>query len=71
MRAWVEDVAGPLPVAENVQIERVNCAPCDGDLILPAGGDASRLISFYHGGGLFGFQPHASRHRFKLGARSG
>ena len=37
MRAWVEDVAGRLPVAENVQIERVNCGPCDGDLILPAG----------------------------------
>jgi monoterpene epsilon-lactone hydrolase len=53
MRAWVEDVAGRLPVAENVQIERVNCGPCDGDLILPAGGDASRLIIFYHGGGFF------------------
>jgi acetyl esterase/lipase len=55
MRAWVEDVAGHLPVAENIQIERVNCGPCDGDLILPAGGDSSRLIIFYHGGGfLFG-----------------
>jgi epsilon-lactone hydrolase len=53
MRAWVEDAAGRLPVAENVQIERVNCGPCDGDLILPAGGDASRLIIFYHGGGYF------------------
>src|ERR1700736_6545831 len=53
MRAWVEDFAGHLPVAENVQIERVNCGPCDGDLILPAGGDASRLIIFYHGGGYF------------------
>ncbi len=53
MRAWVEDVAGHLPVAENVQIERVNRGPCDGDLILPAGGDASRLIIFYHGGGFF------------------
>jgi monoterpene epsilon-lactone hydrolase len=51
MRAWVEDVASHLPVAENVQIERVNCGPCDGDLILPADGDASRLIIFYHGGG--------------------
>src|SRR5216684_3289294 len=49
MRAWVEDFAGHLPVAENVQIERVNCGPCEGDLILPAGGDASRLIIFYHG----------------------
>src|ERR1700732_2951168 len=53
MRAWVEDVAGHLPVAENVQIKRVNCGPCDGDLILPAGGDASRLIILYHGGGFF------------------
>src|ERR1700692_3502745 len=51
MRAWVEDVASHVPVAENVQIERVNCGPCDGELILPAGGDASRLIIFYHGGG--------------------
>src|SRR5260370_38168623 len=53
MRAWAEDVASHLPVAENVQIERVNCGPCGGDLILPAGGDASRLIIFYHGGGFF------------------
>jgi acetyl esterase/lipase len=53
MRAWVEDFAGRLPVAANVQIERANCGPCDGDLILPAGGDASRLIIFYHGGGYF------------------
>ena len=55
MRASVEDFAGRLPVAKNIQIERVNCGPCDGDLILPAGGDARRLIIFYHGGGyLFG-----------------
>jgi epsilon-lactone hydrolase len=53
MRAWAEDLFRQLPVAENVQIERVNCGPCDGDLILPAGGDASRLIIFYHGGGFF------------------
>jgi epsilon-lactone hydrolase len=53
MRAWIEGVASQLPVAENVQIKRVNCGPCDGDLILPAGGDASRLIIFYHGGGFF------------------
>src|SRR5260370_18955208 len=51
MRAWIEGVASQLPVAENVQIERVNCGPCDGELILPAGGDASRLIILYHGGG--------------------
>jgi epsilon-lactone hydrolase len=55
MRAWVEAVASHLPVAGNVQIEQVNCGPCDGDLILPASADASRLIILYHGGGfLFG-----------------
>src|SRR5260370_32039332 len=53
MRAWSEGVASQLPAAENVQIEHVNCGPCDGELILPAGGDASRLIVLYHGGGFF------------------
>jgi acetyl esterase/lipase len=53
MRAWIEGVASQLPTAENVQIKRVNCGPCDGELILPAGSDASRLIILYHGGGFF------------------
>src|SRR6202162_660563 len=53
MRAWIEGVTSQLPAAENVQIEHVNYGPCDGELILPAGGDASRLIIFYHGGGFF------------------
>ena len=53
MRAWIEGVTSQLPVAENVQIERVTCGPCDGELISPAGGDVSRLIILYHGGGFF------------------
>jgi acetyl esterase/lipase len=53
MRAWIEGVASQLPAAENVQVEHVNCGPCDGELILPAGDDASRLIILYHGGGFF------------------
>jgi monoterpene epsilon-lactone hydrolase len=53
MRAWIEGVASQLATAENVQIKRVNCGPCDGELILPAGRDASRLIILYHGGGFF------------------
>jgi epsilon-lactone hydrolase len=53
MRAWIEGVAGQLPVAENVQIKRMDCGPCDGELILPEGRDASRLIILYHGGGFF------------------
>ncbi len=53
MRAWIEGVTSQLPVAENVQIERVTCGPCDGELISPEGGDVSRLIILYHGGGFF------------------
>src|SRR6202140_5625499 len=53
MRAWIEGVTSQLPAAENVQIEHVNCGPCDGELILPAGGDTSRLIILYPGGGFF------------------
>jgi acetyl esterase/lipase len=53
MRAWIEGVSSQLPLAESVQIERVTCGPCDGELTSPAGGDASRLIILYHGGGFF------------------
>lgn len=51
MRAWVEEANSHAPAAENVSIRRVKCGPCEGDLIVPAGGDASRLIIFFHGGG--------------------
>ncbi len=53
MRAWIEGVTSQLPVAANVQIEPVTCGPCDGGMISPAGGDPSRLIILYHGGGFF------------------
>jgi monoterpene epsilon-lactone hydrolase len=52
IRAWVE-ANSRSPVAENILIERVKCGPCDGDLILPADGDRSRLVIFFHGGGFF------------------
>jgi epsilon-lactone hydrolase len=51
LRAWLEDATSQLPVAENVKIKRVKCGPCEGDLILAEGGDDSRLIIHYHGGG--------------------
>ncbi len=53
MRAWVETASGHTAVPENILIERVNCGPCEGDLILPAHGDTSRLAILYHGGGFF------------------
>src|SRR5260370_33124587 len=51
MGGWIEEAESQLPVAENVKIKRVKCGPCEGDLILPEGGDDSRLIIHYHGGG--------------------
>jgi len=55
LRAWIEAANSHTPVAENVEISRVSCGPVEGDLLIPPGGDASRLIIYYHGGGfLFG-----------------
>jgi acetyl esterase/lipase len=53
MRDYVEAATSQLPSAQGVRIDRVNCGPCDGDLILPIDGDATRLIIFYHGGCFF------------------
>lgn len=53
MRAWIEEATSQLPVADNIRIKRVKCGPCEGDLILPEGGDDSRLVIHYHGGGFF------------------
>ena len=55
MRAWAEGITSHTPVAENVRIERIKFGPYEGDLIQPAGGDPSRLVIYYHGGGFFLF----------------
>src|SRR5260221_753935 len=61
MRAWAEGITSHTPVAENVVIERVNCGSFEADLVLPAGGDRSRLIIYYHGGGFFFFSSRTYR----------
>jgi monoterpene epsilon-lactone hydrolase len=61
MRAWAEGVTGHTPLSENVRIERVKFGPYEGDLILPNGGDASRLVIYYHGGGFFLFSSRTYR----------
>jgi len=53
IRSWIEAMANQKPIAQEVQITRVSWGAGEGDLILPAEGDASRLIIFYHGGGFF------------------
>lgn len=61
MRAWAEDITSHTPLAQNVRIWRSTFGPYQGDLILPEGGDASRLIIYYHGGGFFLFTSHTYR----------
>jgi monoterpene epsilon-lactone hydrolase len=61
MRAWAEGVTSHTPLAGRVKITRSSFGPYQGDLILPDGGDASRLIVYYHGGGFFLFSAHTYR----------
>jgi epsilon-lactone hydrolase len=61
MRSWAEGITGHTPLAENVEIKRVKVGSFEGDLILPAGGDPSRLIIYYHGGGFFLFSSRTYR----------
>jgi len=61
MRAWAEGITSHTPLADHVTISRSSFGPYQGDLILPDGGDASRLIIYYHGGGFFLFSAHSYR----------
>jgi epsilon-lactone hydrolase len=61
MRAWAEGITSETPLAGGVTITRRAFGPCQGDLILPKGGDPSRLIIYYHGGGFFLFSARAYR----------
>jgi monoterpene epsilon-lactone hydrolase len=61
MRAWAEGITSHTPLAANVMIRRANFGPYQGDLILPDGGDPSRLIIYYHGGGFFLFSSRTYR----------
>jgi epsilon-lactone hydrolase len=61
MRRWAEGITSHTPLAENVEIERVKVGSFEGDLILPEGGDPSRLIIYYHRGGFFFFSSRTYR----------
>jgi epsilon-lactone hydrolase len=61
MRAWAEGITSHTPLAANVRISRSSLGPYQGDLVMPEGGDASRLIIHYHGGGFFLFSSHTYR----------
>jgi monoterpene epsilon-lactone hydrolase len=61
MRKWAEGITAHTPLAANVRIERATFGAFEGDLILPEGGDPSRLIVYYHGGGFVMFSSRTYR----------
>jgi acetyl esterase/lipase len=61
MRVWAEGITSHTPLADHVHIERAHFGPYEGDLITPQGGDPSRLIIYYHGGGFFLFSSRTYR----------
>jgi acetyl esterase/lipase len=61
MREWGESIASHTPLAENVTFERVSCGAMEADLVVPVGGDRSRLTVYYHGGGFFFFSSRTYR----------
>jgi monoterpene epsilon-lactone hydrolase len=61
MRAWAEGITSHAALADRVTISRSSIGPYPGDLIVPEGGDTSRLIIYYHGGGFFLFSAKTYR----------
>ena len=61
MRAWADGITAGMPLARGVMISRSRFGPYEGDLIVPEGGDASRLVIYYHGGGFFLFSSETYR----------
>jgi monoterpene epsilon-lactone hydrolase len=61
MRIWAEGMTSHTPLADNVTITRANFGSIEGDLILPAGGDTTRLVIYYHGGGFLFFSSRSYR----------
>jgi acetyl esterase/lipase len=61
MRDWAEGITSHSPLAGGVAIRRFKLGPYEGDLVMPDGVDASRLVIYYHGGGFFLFSSRTYR----------
>jgi acetyl esterase/lipase len=61
MRAWFEAANARTPAAEGAMIESVSIGPCEAELIRFPGGDARRLVIYYHGGGFMFGSPRTHR----------
>jgi acetyl esterase/lipase len=61
MRDWAEGITSHAPLAGDVTIRRFKLGPYEGDLVMAAGADPSRLVIYYHGGGFLLFSSRTYR----------
>lgn len=61
LREWFEAINAQTPIAEGAMIETISVGPCSAELIRLPGGDESRLVIYYHGGGFLFGSPRSHR----------
>ena len=61
LREWFETINAQTPIAEGAMIETISVGPCPAELIRLPGGDESRLVIYYHGGGFLFGSPRSHR----------
>lgn len=61
LRAWFEASNAQTPIADGAMIETISVGPCSAELIRLPGGDESRLVIYYHGGGFIFGSPRSHR----------
>ena len=61
LREWFEAINAQTPIADGAMIETISVGPCPAELIRLPGGDESRLVIYYHGGGFLFGSPRSHR----------
>jgi len=61
LREWFEAINAQTPIAGGAMIETISVGPCSAELIRLPGGDETRLVIYYHGGGFLFGSPRSHR----------
>ncbi|MGX5845138.1 alpha/beta hydrolase [Mesorhizobium sp. ArgA1] len=61
LREWFEAINAQTPIAEGAMIETISVGPCSAELICLPGGDETRVVIYYHGGGFLFGSPRSHR----------
>lgn len=61
MREWFEAINAQTPIADGAMIETISVGPCPAELIRLPGGNESKLVIYYHGGGFLFGSPRSHR----------